>query len=59
MFLLPSKFKVNQVKHTCKMIEKKNTKEHKMNFESTCLHDLWADLTETWDGMCPTLRDIS
>jgi len=32
--------------------------EHKTNFEGTYLHDGWVDLTEIWNGMCPTLRDF-
>jgi len=32
--------------------------EHKKNFEGTYLRDGWADLTEIWNGMCPTPRDF-
>ena len=29
-----------------------------MNFEGVYFHDGLADLTEIWNGMCPTLRDF-
>ena len=31
-------------------------KEHKGNFESVYLHDDRVNLTQIWNGRCPTLR---
>jgi len=31
--------------------------EHKMNFEGMYFHNGWVDLTQIWNGMCPTSRE--
>ena len=66
MFLLPSKFKENWLKHVwviaiflkCAKRRTEKYEETKTNFEGAYLHDGLADSAEIWNGMCPTPRDF-
>jgi len=38
--------------------EEEKYEDHQLNFEGAYFHDGWADLTEMWNGMCPTPRNF-
>ena len=65
MFLLPSEFENTVLRFFFLKCVKRSRRrrlrkyeEHKTNFEGAYLHGSWVDLTETWNGLCPSPRDF-